>query len=715
MTLPDRPIAGVATWATIVAALVSPLDHVARATTTVSGWAAVAARAPLATLLLLALAGAAAATALPPARRLWHIASAVAGVVIARVVVATALGDAWFDPLGHGALVPNTTSGLVAGAAAVTAFTGGLVVATRRLPVSVVVGVAIAGAISASITTNPEAALAASVVVALAVAAVVAPGLSPGAARLDAAGPGVVRHVAVGCGLTSLALAPIATRFVLDRAAERTARVDGATVTVGSVVPPAIWAALLVAAVGTLVGSTLAIGSAWRRGGSTVAALRAALLRVPLLPPLLALTLLQRVWSIVAVSTSRRDIGDPYFYHVTANLLARGRGFEEPLTWVASGGEVASALHGPAYPAALSLVSRLGGVTYVDHQWASIVLGLPQVAFAYLLARALAGRRAAVLTGLVCIVYPNLWLTDGLLYVEGLMAGFTTAATYALYRWIERPRAATIVLVGVLVGLAALTRGEALLMVPIFFGAVVLLRRSLPWRLRWTHALWGSLATVAALAPWMVYNQPRFEVFVPLSTNSNEVLFYANCDDVYSGEFIGFWSFACQTRHRETIGEPPGDQAEKALYWREQAVQYVRDHVDQVPSVLLARLGRQWEVFRPAQTIDFAFIESRDRTAVRLGQLAFYLMMPLALVGTVRLRRRGLPLLPLWSHALTVSLTALYAYGTLRFRAPWEPIMVVLASVGVVAIADHLTARWSVRREQPPLDDGTVGRRHPNA
>mgnify|MGYP003378436942 CR=1 FL=1 len=134
-----------------------------------------------------------------------------------------------------------------------------------------------------------------------------------------------------------------------------------------------------------------------------------------------------------------------------------------------------------------------------------------------------------------------------------------------------------------------------------------------------------------------------------------------------SGHAIGFWSFACQVRYREEHGEAPGDQAEQSVFWRGLAVDYVQDHIDQVPKVVLARVGRQWELFRPSQTIDFAFIEGRPRRAVEIGQDMYYAMMLLAIPGTLALRRRGTPSWPLWSHAVAVTLTAAYAYGALRF------------------------------------------------
>lgn len=672
------------------AAVLVPLEQVGRAAVRPEGWQTLAARSSIASLALWTIA-------LALAMRWWRTqprtnarwvtaATTMLAVVAVRVVWSLATGTRILDPVGHGEILPAGTPLLVSVAVLLGVAAVAIWLATRdRVSIAGWPVLLVVLGASAIVRWVDDLAVAgiASAIAAVAVAA--------WAVGCDATSTSeAVSMPAHGMMLAGVAVAAPSARFVLDRYVERVHDLDGAATMLGPVLPPALWAATLVVAVGVLLGAARVARRVGRRLVDRPAMY---------LPIILAVAHLFRVWALYAISTARRDNGDPLFYHITANLLAHGRGFEEPLIWVNSGNESPSALHGPGFPAVLSLVSRFGGVSYVDHQWASILMGLPQIAFAVLLAHRLAGRRAALLTGAICIVYPNLWLTDGSLFVEGLMAGLTTAATWAMYRWLDHPRPTTVVLIGVLIGAAALTRGEALLLIPLFFGGVVLLRRSVEWRRRLTHAAIGTVAAVATMAPWMIYNAPRFNVFVPLSTNSNEVLFYANCDDVYFGPFLGFWSFDCQTRHRAEFGDAPGDQAEQAVYWRKLAIEYVRDHIDRVPVVVAARVGRQWELFRPDQTVDFAFIEGRDRRSVQIGQLGFYLMMPLTIAGSIALRRRRHPLLPMWSHAIAVTATAVYAYGTLRFRAPWEPIMVTLAAIGVVFLWDQ---RERILRRRSP-------------
>ncbi len=210
-----------------------------------------------------------------------------------------------------------------------------------------------------------------------------------------------------------------------------------------------------------------------------------------------------------------------------------------------------------------------------------------------------------------------------------------------------------------------------------------------------------ALACAAVLAPWMIRNATTFEKFVPLSTNGNELMVYANCDSVYNGKFVGYWDFGCEQTVREAQGDPPGDESQTALYWRSVGFDYAREHIGELPRVVTLRVLRQWELFRPLQNVEFGGIEGRNRDAGTMGLLMFYGLAGLSIVGAVSMRRRRIPLLPIGVQFLSITITAAYTYGTVRFRAPAEPALCVLGAVGlvpVVAVARRWLARGPARR-----------------
>ncbi len=479
----------------------------------------------------------------------------------------------------------------------------------------------------------------------------------------------------------------------------------------GPIVPTAVWSITLALTVAIVF---LGIGSVVVRR-----------LRCWAVPPLTfahraavvaAGAFLVRFATLLTVAPTRTDGGDPLFYHSTANILARGGGFPEPLNFIAHQDWIASALHGPLYPVVLSFTSRFGGSTYVDHKLLSLLIGTAVVVVTMLVARRVAPpERAdtiAVVAGGLAAVYPNLWLVDGVLFPEGLMALCTLLVVLFAYRWREHPVITWSIAMGAATALAALTRGEGLLLSVLVITPWILRRRDLPWRRRISQLGAAALACILVLAPWTVRNLRSFDDFVPLSTNGNELFVYANCDDTYSGSFLGFWQWDCQQRLRDQGVEPSGDEAAKALYWREVGLDYARENASQLPKVVAARVLRQWDLFRPWQNADLAPVEGRNRDAARAGLVMYYGLLAGSAVGVVALRRRRRPILPLVAQIVSVTLTAAYAYGTTRFRVPAEPVLCIFAAVGLVTLSPHVRRRWSRRpnrasRTVDPADEAT--------
>lgn len=474
----------------------------------------------------------------------------------------------------------------------------------------------------------------------------------------------------------------------------------------GAALPIWLWSVCLVAGIGVALTACVLLPLRRMRTG------RWPTNRYPFaLATVVAGGFLVRVMTWLTIAPQKTDGGDPLFYHVTANTIARGRGFPEPLNWLNSATHIPSALHGPLYPVILSLSSRLGGTTYVDHKFVSILVGSATVLVTALVAERVGGRRAAIAAGSLAAVYPNLWLVDSLLFPEGLFALLTTSCILAAYRWRDRPTFARAGLIGGLIGLSALTRGEGLLLAPVLAMPWMLLHRRVPHVERWRHLIVAGATCVLVLAPWTIRNLRTFDEFVPLSTNGNELIVYANCDDAYNGRLVGFWSFDCQEDYRNQFGDPEGDESQKAAFWRGVGADYARDHIGEIPRVVAIRVLRQWELFRPWQTVEFSTIENRDKDSAALGLGMYYVLAAGSFVGVFMLRRRGVPLLPLGAQVICVTLTAAYAYGTVRFRIPVEPVLCILAGVAAVPLLTRIW-RWSmppdVSVDEIPVDDPTA-------
>jgi len=376
--------------------------------------------------------------------------------------------------------------------------------------------------------------------------------------------------------------------------------------------------------------------------------------------------------------------GDARYYHDGANLLADGEGFVHPYAW-RDGVRIAGADHPPAYIVVLALPSLLGFDSIRDHMLASCLIGTGTVALVGLLGRRIGGDRVGLLAALLAAVYPNMWLNDGALMSETLALFLGVVVSIAAYRAWDRPTARRFVELGVAIGLAALARAEAALMIVLLVAPLIVWVRGLSgWRPRLQMGAMASAAAVLVMAPWVVANMVRFEHPATLSTQAGPTLDVANCDETYYGDALGAWSFACATAIDED------DRSVLDQRTRDEAFTYIGDHLGRLPVVVAARLGRAWALYVPFDQLRFDSVaEARPMPASRVGLGMYYALAVLSVAGVVALRRRGEPSFPLTVWLVNVAITVIVFYGMTRFRAPAEPFLVLLGAVGLVSLVDR--------------------------
>jgi hypothetical protein len=252
----------------------------------------------------------------------------------------------------------------------------------------------------------------------------------------------------------------------------------------------------------------------------------------------------------------------------------------------------------------------------------------------------------------------------------------------------ERPTGGRAAVLGAAIAAAALTRGEALLLLALVAVPVAVLGR--PRAAGWRTAAIAAVACGVVLAPWLVRCWSAFGQPVLISTNVGGLLAGANCAPTYdaSSALFGQWDLRCIPSAQEA------NEAREAARLRRQGIEYARDHAGRLPAVLAARLGRSFELYRPReQARQEAFFEGRDLRVEQAGVAMYYALAAFALVGLVSLRRRGEPWALLLAPFALVVFVTLISYGFTRFRVAAEPPLVVLAATGLAAVAERSRSR----------------------
>ena len=315
------------------------------------------------------------------------------------------------------------------------------------------------------------------------------------------------------------------------------------------------------------------------------------------------------------------EVGDASAYHLLANNLADGRGYIRPFDLEKFGRVVPTAEYPPMFPFFLSLFARLGARCVEAQRLVMAVVGSGTVVLVAFIGRRVAGTAVGIVAGVLAARVPDVVPGRGdadervALRLPRRRPRCCSRTPRA-----DRPDLFRFVALGVVLGLATLTRAEAIVL-------AVFLVVPLVWRLRDTSvgrrvAMGALVFAVAAIVvmPWSVRNARTFDEFVPVSNSLVQIVDGANCRLTYSGPYLGSWrsTFGNADAHGTECfegfnGSQPGfDEAKAAAVSRRDGLDYIR-RASRRPAEGRARRacsGRS-ALFRPAQQTQLEALEGR--------------------------------------------------------------------------------------------------------
>jgi 4-amino-4-deoxy-L-arabinose transferase-like glycosyltransferase len=412
--------------------------------------------------------------------------------------------------------------------------------------------------------------------------------------------------------------------------------------------------------------------------------------------------------------------GDAFFYHYQANLLVAGKGFINPYSYLFFHHSVPSADHPPLWTLVLAVGSLLGLKSFFAQILWGCLIGALAIWLIGLAATQVAGPRAGVIAAVIAALYPVFWINDGSEMAETLATVLIALIIWAFFRLWRRPSLWSAAWLGLFSALAALTRSEMAILIPVFvIGAGLASRGVRLWR-RLALSAVAAVVVVATFVPWWAYTFPRFTDTVLLSNEFGVTLATANCNTTYSGEYLGYWSLPCATRIHT---DPHADASVQDHEYRAAALRYVKHHESRLPAVMAARVGRELGLYRPAQQIDLEWsVLGRPRLPAAIGLGVYYVVAVLAVGGAVVLRRRRIVIFPFVAILVETVLIAMVTFGQTRYRTSLDTAIVILAGVAVDHLPrlvergrgprsphdphDRTHRRFAnVRRVRPPLGD----------
>ena len=359
-------------------------------------------------------------------------------------------------------------------------------------------------------------------------------------------------------------------------------------------------------------------------------------------------------------------------------------------------GEQATAYWPPLFPMVLAAWQWTFGESVRTSQLMGVATGAATIGLTGLLGRAVVSRAVGLVAAGLVAVCPFIIAVDGSLMSETLYLPLVLLTLLLAHRARDHPQWWSWALLGGVIGLASLARGDAVFLVVVVMVPVVILTRP-SWRQFMLRTSLGLLAMGVVVAPWVIRN--AIEVGEPtLSTvSASAVIAVANCDATYSGRLLGSWSYPCmQPKLGFRISE-----ADYAAHVRAKGIKYALGHANRWPIVGAARLARVWGIWNPGQLTSAEAHETRNLTWQRMAWPISLATLAVGLTGIWKLRRDRVRVAVLVAPVAMTTVIALAAYGNSRFRTASEPVLLI----GVAVVAVRMWTR--VRTPAPALGPRT--------
>lgn len=352
----------------------------------------------------------------------------------------------------------------------------------------------------------------------------------------------------------------------------------------------------------------------------------------------------------------------------------------------------------PLWPLIIATIYTIGGEHSSNARLFYCLLDSGTCVLVYFLARDLFGKRVALFTGLIAAVYPGLFVWTGWLYSETLYTFCLTAGVFALMRVqqsipphglkigktflrVSRHRWRWIICSGCAIGLTMLTRPTGSLLLGLLgtWALLVISGKMLPWREVITSTLAILLIATTLNLPWLYRNYTLTHSLLPISTIGTTLV--GDYDDtVFQGTGVarGMWLPPAGTINPDFSAYTAADEkmdTARALAW-------MHAHPGATLELIGLHLLNMWTPYSYAHGLPF------EEFPGRLSSQLMLFLIPITAIPIFLLALAGL--FATWQRFkkhlliayLVIAITILQNivfYGSPRYRAPIEPLLVLLA------------------------------------
>jgi 4-amino-4-deoxy-L-arabinose transferase-like glycosyltransferase len=393
--------------------------------------------------------------------------------------------------------------------------------------------------------------------------------------------------------------------------------------------------------------------------------------------------------------------GEPF----VAQLVVDSKEYDAWAQQIAAGDWLGSRVffQAPLYPYLLAGTYAVIGRSLDAAYLLQIVAAVAGVWALFHAGRLMGGDPVGLVAAALAAVYGPFLFYDVQILKESLAVTSACFLLWAVARARTLPGSGPWLASGVLLGILALLRENALLMTP--FLVALAYRRGAAPRAVMLRCAALVVGVVLPLVPVAVRNGAVGGDYLP-TTSQGGVNFYignnATADGTYRpvvpGKQIPSLERQESTRVAETAMGRTLTPAEVSSYWLRAALGWARSHPWDFVRLQFRKLGMYWSWYEWPDSVDYYWLGARS-PVFRMPLVEFSTISLLSIAGLAVLWRRRLfdAFAPAWVFASVWMLSTILFFLFSRYRLPGIPALIILGAVPVVAIVELRRAgdrRW---------------------
>ncbi len=362
----------------------------------------------------------------------------------------------------------------------------------------------------------------------------------------------------------------------------------------------------------------------------------------------------------------------------------------------------------PLYSFVLAGIYGLVGRSANNVALVQIAFDVVTLAAIYAIGRRVGGEAVGLLAAAFTGFYPYLLFQNLTANDTGIFIMLLASGVWAVYCSHDRRSWRWATAVGLLFGLAALTKTLVVLMLPLVM---------LWWwrQIGLNKAIRLSTGMVVAFAavvtPWIIRNTHLHGALTLISTNDGSNLYQGNNPCVADFLLAGW-----DAQWANCLNPTPGGLTElqQAAWFRTQALDYLRNNPGQWPRLFMIKLLTLWSPsitprsVPPAAQLDNNAVLQYEQPLfelARLVQLVYF--TPLLILGVIGLWRgwRDQRLIgPLIMVLIAITVAYLVYHPSTRYRSPADPFVFVLSSFAAIWLWQHFRITRSFRHHYSAVE-----------